>query len=194
MIKQIICIFFLSTLLGTRISAQKRNLIPCLTLNASKSGIIFSNYIYFNKFGILLQDTCSSFNRFDRSFFSGQNGSDTTLFYYDAIIVDSSTAISIEAQLKKTIKLQTDSNKIGISNSSKKIRKFIRLYSGFVSDSRDTCVVVQYVTNHEFDKGSYYSKQLDLIAAINRPLRFVVFEKKVKEWTIRNSFPYDFFK
>jgi hypothetical protein len=186
------CIIFLSIFLGIKTSAQEGHSFPCLTLNASKSGVIFSNNDYFNKIGILLQDTCSSFNRFDRNFYSGQSGLVTPLLYYNAIIVDSTTAISIEAQLKGVVTQRSKAMKIGVANASKKLRKFIRLYAGFVNEIGDTCVVIQYVTNREYAKGKYYSKQLDLIAAKNRPLRFVVFEKKMTEWAIRSSFPYDF--
>ncbi len=184
-----IVIFYM--FLGYRAMTQEQSSIPCLTLNASKNGVLFSNNIYFNKVGVLLQDTCSSLNRFDRNFFYGQSIPITQAFY-QAIIVDSITAMSIEAQLKGSIAQLSDSVPVNIINGSKKIRKFIRLYAGFINDNRDTCVVVQYVTNREYAKGRYYNKQLDLIASKNRPLRFIVFEKKADEWKIRSSFPNNF--
>lgn len=182
----IFCILF-----GYRVLSQERSSIPCLTLNASKNGVLFSNNTYFDKVGILLQDTCSSFNRFDRSFFYGQSIPNTQAFY-QAIIVDSITALSIEAQLKGSIAQLSDSVPVNIINGSKKIRKFIRLYAGFINDKGDTCVVIQYVTNREYAKDGYYDKQLNLIASKNRPLRFVVFEKRADKWKIKSSFPNNF--
>lgn len=185
------CMFFLSMLLLSKTYSQDATLLPCLTLNASKNGIAFSNNNYFSKIGILIQDTCSSFNRFDRNFYP-DSGSVNRLPFYKAIIVDSITAISIEDQLKRGVVHRSDNNTEGVSNASEKLRKFIRLYAGFISVDRDTCVVVQYVTKREYKKESYYSKQLDLIAAKNRSLKFVVFEKSIRGWIIRSSFPNDF--
>lgn len=191
MIMRVFFIVFLCTLLGYRALSQEWSSIPCLTLNASKNGVLFSNNIYFTKIGVLLQDTCSSFNRFDRNFFYRQSIPIKNSFY-KAIIVDSITAMSIEAQLKGSIDQLSDNVPINIIDGSRKIRKFIRLYAGFINDNRDTCVLVQYLTNREYAKDRYYSKQLNLIASKNRPLRFIVFEKSADNWKIRSLFPSNF--
>jgi hypothetical protein len=189
MVMRVACIIFLNILFHVETLAQSKDIFRCLTLNASKCGIIFSNYNYFNKIGILLQDTCSSFNRFDRNFYSGVRSLTTPAFYYRAIIVDSTTAISIEAQPKESSKYRSNKMKKNIANVNK---KFIRLYAGFVNEVGDTCVVIQYVTNREYLKDKYYCKQLNLIAEKRRSLRFAVFEKIVNKWVVRSSFPYDF--
>jgi hypothetical protein len=188
---RLFCTAFFCMLLGYRALSQASSSIPCLTLNALKNGVLFENNTYFNKVGVLFQDTCSSFNRFDRSFFYGQKMPITPAFY-QAIIVDSTTALSIEVQLKDTIVKPSDSVQVDVINGSRKVRKFIRLYAGFINEIGDTCVVIQYVTNREYAKDRYYSKQLNLIAAKNRPLRFIVFEKRANKWRIRSLFPHDF--
>ena len=182
--------FFLNVFLVSKTNSQDANLLPCLTLNASKYGIAFSNNSYFNKFGVLIQNTCSSFNRFDRNFYP-ESGSVNLLHFYKAMIVDSITAISIEDQLKRGVIRRFENNTEVVHDATEKLRKFIRLYAGFISAKGDTCVVVQYITTQEYKKEIYYSKQLDLIAAKNCSLRFVVFKKTIGGWIIKSSFPND---
>lgn len=52
------------------------------------------------------------------------------------------------------------------------------MYAGFVTAAGDTCIVVQHLTNHEYVNDIYYIRQLNLLAAKNRILRFILFENK----------------
>jgi hypothetical protein len=152
----------------------------CLRINATTEGKRFEDKRYFKFFAVLLQDTCSTFNRFTNYFYSTADlKNNLPQKYYRATIIDPLQAIMAEKAIK---------------NLSVDLHSYIRLYAGFVNDKNDTCIVVQFLKRKEYRKDKFYSKQMNLIAQKNRKLYFMVLEKRGNDVTAEKYFPNDFFK
>jgi hypothetical protein len=152
----------------------------CLRTNAVIEGRRFENNHYFKFFAILLQDTCSTYNRFTNYFYSkNEPKNNLPPKYYKAVIVD--TALVIESE--KAIKyLNVD------------LYRCIRLYAGFVNEENDLFIVVQFVSRKGYRRNKYYSKQMDLVADKNRNLYFIVLSKGVNGLIVEKYFPNDFLR
>lgn len=193
-----ICFYFVKNTVG---QTFKPDSIPCLRLNAVEEGKRFEDKRYFKYFALLLQDTCSSFNRFTNYFYSSTIIESNQLQkYYPATIIDSDQVFFIEQYFKGKILTDrhTESNnkssRVTVRNLNKYLYHYIRLYVGFVNDHNDTCIVIQFVKPKEYKNDKFYSKQMDLIARSNKTLRFIILRKRENELRLEESFPADFLK
>lgn len=149
--------------------------VDCLKANATVEGKKFTDKRYFKSFALLLQDTCSTFNRFTNYFYSDNDlKNNLPQRYYRAVVVDTTLAIMAETSISR---LNVD------------LSRYIRLYAGFINDKNDTCLVVQFLKPKEYKRNKHYSKQLDLIAQKNRQLTFLVLKKKGDELFVEKYFP-----
>lgn len=147
-------------------------------------GTVIYNKPFFKNFAILMQDTSLSGNRFDNWFDMPRNKYFTTnpktTVQYPAFIVDSALFLRSEEKL-----LHPDSTvefysypKYPKNNDKLKrnVKKYIRLYIGYIDGSGHKKVVVQFIKPKEFRKMEYiYSKELFLIAN-QKKLRFAIIQ------------------
>src|SRR5690348_16273845 len=101
--------------------------VDCLRANAITEGQQFKDKRYFKFFGILHQDTCTSFNRFTNYFYSSTDlKNNLPEKYCRAVVIDTMQAIKAEQAIKN---LKAD------------LYHCVRLYAGFIDDQNDTCIV-----------------------------------------------------
>ena len=149
-----------------------------------KKGIIIYNGTCCKYFAILMQDTTLSGNRFDNGFDLGTNknysNTASNNFRLPAFIIDSTLFLRCEARLQKgdsSITFYDYSKENLISN----LRKYIRLYIGYIDTSNQLNVVVQFLTKKEYKKNErMYSKELSLLA-LQRNLRFAILKFKKED-------------
>lgn len=153
-------------------AAGQQNNQPCPT--AGKEGIKIVNKKYFKYFSLLLQDTCSPYNRLNNN----------------PIQLDSMAIIKVEQWCKDSLQLNARQKVKDISDKRAKKRiknsyravnkyKYIRLYMGYKNNEDSLRILVQYVTKKQFNKSSYsdYKEDFDLIGLGRNyrkdPLRFL---------------------
>jgi hypothetical protein len=152
--------------------------INCLRTNAVIEGKRFEDKRYLKFFALLLQDTCTTYNRFTNYFYPANGHKiNQPQRYFKAFIVDSIRTVLAEKVYKT---MNTD------------VYRYIRLYMGFVDDNNDTIIVVQFLKPREFRNDKFYSKQMNLIAQKNKKLCFVVLKEIENELTVESSFPTGF--
>lgn len=150
-----------------------------------KKGIIVHNSSFSKHFVVLMQDTMLSGNRFDNWFGLSVEGSRTvnpkTTIQLPAFIIDSALLVKSEERL-----LQNDSS-VTFYNYlkcmlTKKLKKYIHLYAGYLDTACQLNVVVQFVTLKEYKKDkNIYSQELWLMAQ-QKTLRFAVIKYKKGEY------------
>ena len=189
-------IFFILVFYSVNVFAQvaEDSSLSCLRPHAVKAGAYFEDKHHFNKFGLLLQDTCSYFNRFSAGFYFSVGDKSVQSHYkssfYTAILIDPALASFLENALSGHIlKVNANGDSVHLDNPSRKLKKCIRLYNGFINDRKDTCIVVQYLTTREYNSSNFYSKQMDLIAHKGRQLKFAIFRKEGDRILIEGCFP-----
>lgn len=117
--------------------------------NASVEGVFVKGASCFKKRALLLQDTCTEWNKFTNSLIYPNLTYDTTTL--KSVIVDEKMFHRVEINLCKEFK------------NIKKLRRCFRLYVGCVDSKGDTCVIVQFVKAKEFFSNKLYSRQLNLL-------------------------------
>ena len=149
-----------------------------------KKGMIVFNKPSFKHFAILMQDTTLSGNRFDNWFDMPRNKYFTTnpkkTVQYPAFIVDSALFFRCEEKLlnpDSAVKFYSYPKYPSNNDKLKKnVKKYIRLYIGYIDGSGDKKVVVQFIKPKEFKKMEHiYSKELFLIAN-QKKLRFAIIQ------------------
>jgi hypothetical protein len=182
-------ILFLIILNFLEVNSQGLSDIKCMNLNASVLGKKVTNYKNSSTFAILIQDTCSSFNRFDNNFYSFPEISVSKLKYYKAVIVDS----ILWNQLEKSFLEDSQISKLGSQDQNYQIRrkllKYITIVSGFVNDLGDTCFVSQFLTKKEFKSDPTFSKQMNLLANQKKEISFFIVRKIKNNFVLDTFFP-----
>lgn len=145
-----------------------------------KNGVILYNKPSFRHFAILMQDTISPFNRFDNWFDEPEKNEYLTnpigRMVLPAFIIDSTTFFKCEEKLlhpDSTIKFNSYPKYPKNNNKLKRnVKKYIRLYIGYIDSSGHKKVIVQFITPGEYRKmKEIYTKGLFLIAN-QKKLRF----------------------
>lgn len=138
---------------------------------------VVHNESYSKKPAILMRDTTLSGNRFSSHWlhgstqkgdFSGEN------YQLKAFLIDSTLAAFCDSLLLNN----PNNNKIILTGWPKKsiktlVKKCIRLYIGCVDESGNKNVVVQFVSEKEYEKEKNYSSQLYLVVP-RKELHFAV--------------------
>ncbi|MDR0872655.1 MAG: hypothetical protein LBN27_04190 [Prevotellaceae bacterium] len=144
--------------------------------NAQKKGVIIKEKSYFNKYAVLLQDTCTTYNRF------------TNNLIYPNLDYDTSTLKSII--IDETLFLKTEKYIYENFSESYQLSFFYRLYIGCVDKNSDTCIIVQFIKEKDFNKDKSYLKQMNLIIGGNKPLYLAYFLlKNNKIYLLRKNIP-----
>lgn len=149
-----------------------------------KKGTVLYNKPFFKYFAILMQDTTLSGNRFDNWFDApGKNEYLTNpkgRIVLPAFIIDSALFFKCEERLlspDSTVEFYSYPKYPKNNNKLKKnVKKYIRLYIGYIDGSGHKKVVVQFITPKEFEKMEHtYSKELFLIV-YQKKLRFAIIQ------------------
>lgn len=154
-----------------------------LILHGEK-GMVLYNKPFFKYFAILMQDTSLSGNRFDNWFDMPRNkfftSNPETTVHYPAFIIDSTLFFLCDRRLlnsDSTVKYYSYPKYPKNNDKLKRnVRKYIRLYIGYVDSSGPKKIVVQFITPKEFKRMEHvYSEELFLIVNQKR-LRFAIIE------------------
>lgn len=154
------------------------------SLQLNKKGMIVSNKPSFKQFAVLMQDTTLNGNRFDNWFDAPEKNEYLTnpkgRITLPAFIVDSVLFFRCEERLlspDSTVEFYSYPKYPSNNNKLKEnVKKYIRLYIGYIDGSGDKKVVVQFIKPKEFKKMEHiYSKELFLIAN-QKKLRFAIIQ------------------
>ena len=151
---------------------------------SNKKGLIVFNKPSFKYFAVLMQDTTLSGNRFDNWFDAPEKNEYWTNpkgnIILPALVVDSALFLKCEEKLlnpHSTVKFYSYPKYP--SNNDKlreNVKKYIRLYIGYIDGSGHKKVVVQFIKPKEFTKMKHiYSKELFLIVH-QKKLRFAIIQ------------------
>lgn len=158
-------------------SALKKELASSNELS-KQDGILIQKTRFAKKPGILMRDTTLSGNRFDYQWHVGPNENaqlTPTTFHLPAFLVDSALAVYCDSILLADSK----SEKIRLTSYPNKkystlIKKYMRLYIGYIDNLGDTNIVVQFISLKEFQKRQLiYAKELFLVVP-QKELHFAI--------------------
>lgn len=169
--------FFLGIVISGTIRSEVKQVIFIYKDTLKIHGYVVHNDSYSKKTAILMRDTTLSGNRFSSHWlhgskqkgdFSGEN------YQLKAFLIDSTFAAFCDSLLLNDPK----NNKIILTGWPKKsikslVKKSIRLYIGCVDESGNKNVVVQFVSEKEYEKEKIYSSQLFLVVP-RKELHFAV--------------------
>lgn len=151
-----------------------------------KAGIVVFNKPSFKHFAILMQDTTlGNGNRIDSWWDSPKNDKNwqnQKLFTLPAFILDNALFVKCDEKLIYPDSTVAFYNYPDFPNKNDKLRKnikkYIRLYIGYIDISGQRKIVVQFITPKEFKKMQHiYCKELFLVAH-QKNLRYAVIKLK----------------
>lgn len=115
----------------------------------------------YQMFSVLLQDTCSPFNKFLNSSFNYSDKNNNELTSY---IIDSTLFFKVDSFLDNYDKF-------------KQLTEYVRIYAGCLDLVGDTCIVVQFVNVVDFLRNRRFLSEMNLIMGGN--VKFIVAYLKI---------------
>ncbi|NSL88112.1 hypothetical protein ECE50_014790 [Chitinophaga sp. Mgbs1] len=138
-----------------------------------------------NSISVLLQDTCTYWNRFEEIFFYPNSRPEKNEEFLPAVIIDSVRLRKVECFLLSYLSFKESLGR----QLSKSFRKDVKLYIGcYDAKSKSDFIIIQFVTNEDFDRNKNYSKALSLLVGTEE-LRYIVLKCNGDEISFFNSFP-----